>query len=243
MRHIFVFTFFLSLLSAEIKYLTPAEIQTLSKKSKILSNSFTHIIEGIDENGSYFLDLRDHGKNVNCFIDKKTGKIYKGDRYDSNGTKSIFIKSPARIAKFQKTIDQSTMFSYGTGKENLYVFTDPECPYCQKFERKVKGLLDKYKVHVILYPLRFHKKAPAMTAWILDAKSDKERYHRMEEVMINHSQVYKKFTGKPYTPETKQILNQGMNAVRLLYVRGTPSIFDKDFKKINWGTLLRNIKK
>lgn len=240
MRHILFLALLLSMISADIKYLTSAEIQNLSKTSKILSNSFTRIIEGIDEGDSYFLELQDRGKNVNCFIDKKSGMIYKGDRYDSNGTKSVFVKSPARIAKFQKTIEQSIMFSYGTGKEDLYVFTDPECPYCQKFERMAKGLLDKYRVHVILYPLRFHKKAPAMTAWILDAKTDEEKHHRMEEVMINHSQAYQKFYGKTYTRQTQQLLRQGMNAVRVLQVRGTPSIFDKNFKKINWGKLLKN---
>ncbi len=246
MKFIYIITILAALvfnqLFAKIKYLTDQEIRELSKSSKILSNTYTRIIEGIDEGDTYFLDLQYKGKSINCYVDKKTGTIYKGSRYDKSGVKSVFIKSPKRVENLKKALTNGISFSYGEG-EDLYIFTDPECPYCRKFDKLSQGLLSRYKIHIILYPLRFHKKAPAMTAWVLDAKTDKERYERLEKLMIHDSKEYLEYKGKIYTPESNKILNRGRQAVRLMQVRGTPTIFDKNFNKINWGTLLKNERK
>jgi len=179
---------------------------------------------------------------VNCFVDKSTGAIYKGNRYNQDGKVSVFTKSPQRLARIRRTIEQGVSLSFGAGKKILYIFTDPECPYCRKFEKQAKGLLDDYTVKVIFYPLRFHKSAPAMTEWILQGKDDNERHARMEEIMIKHSQAYKSLTAENktfrYTPKIQKILQKGQSAVRLLHVRGTPTIYSETFTKINWGALL-----
>lgn len=232
---------------AETKYISKEKINELSK-SKILANMYTRIIEGIDENDTYFLDLQLKSKNANAFVDKKSGVIYIGDRYTKDGRKSIFIKSPERMAKFYTTIKEGISFTYGTGKKELYLFTDPECPYCKRFEKTAKGLLNDYTVHVILYPLKFHKKAPAMTEWIMQGTNDKEKYERMKAVMIENSQTYTAFLPKAgkvfqYSSNIQSILNKGKQAVRLLGVRGTPSIFDVNFTKMNWGKLLQDERK
>lgn len=233
-----------TLLMAETKYLSKEKIAELSKSSKFLSNNYTRIIEGIDEKDTYFLNLQYKGKIVKCFIDKKTGTIYKGDRYDASGKVSKYIKSPEQIKKLTKSIKDGVSFSYGTGKKDLYLFTDPECPYCIKFEKKAKGLLDEYTVHVILFPLRFHKKAPAMTEWIMQGANDKEKHQRAEALMVDNNQDYKAFLStdskKPfkYTDTIQVKLDKGKNAARLLMVTGTPIVFDAQFNKVNWGKLL-----
>ncbi|RUM74664.1 MAG: hypothetical protein DSZ12_05115 [Sulfurovum sp.] len=233
-----------TVLSAEIHYLSKEKIAELSKKSKFLSKPYMKIIEGIDENNTYFLDLIYRGKPINCFIDKKTGVLYKGERYDAEGKISTFIKSPQRMAKFKKAVTDGVSFSYGNGKKDLYIFTDPECPYCRRFEQQAKGLLDDYKVHVILYPLRFHKHAPAMTEWILQGANDKEKHVRMEKLMVEDNQEYKAFESKDkkpfkYSDTVQKILNRGVQAVRFLNVRGTPAVFDEHFNKLNWGKFLQ----
>ena len=234
-----------TMVMADISYLSKEKIEELSKSSKFLSNSYTRIIEGVDENNTYFLNLQYKGKNVNCFIDKSTGSIYVGDRYNANGKKSEFINSPMRIAKLTQSIKNGVSFSYGEGKKDLYLFTDPECPYCRKFERQAKGLLEEYTVHVVLFPLGFHKRAPAMTEWIMQGKNEREKFERAEAVMIKGIEDYRtvlpKDANKPfaYSANTEKAIKKGKIAARMLQVRGTPTIFDSNFNRLNWGKLLQ----
>jgi len=228
---------------ADVKYLTKEKIFELSKSSKFLSNAYTRIIEGIDEDNTYFLNVQHKGKIVNCFVDKNTGSIYMGERYDATGKKSQFTKSSARIARLKQSVNSSVSFSYGTGKKDLYLFTDPECIYCKKFEIKAKGLLGDYTMHVILYPLRFHKNAPAMIEWIMQGLDDKEKHERAEAIMVHNSQEYKLSLDKKkpfkYSSTVNSNLSIGKNAARLLRVTGTPTMFDSEFHKLNWGLLLQ----
>ena len=234
-----------TLAMAKVTYITPEKIAELSK-SKVLSNTYTRIVEGIDENKTYFLDVQYKGKQVNFFVDKATGAIYQGDRYDKDGKVSQFIKSPERLAKFTKTMKEGISFSYGTGKKDLYLFTDPQCPYCMKFERRAKGLLTDYTVHVMLFPLSFHKNAPAMTEWIMQGATDKDKHMRMEALMVDGSQEYKAFQSKDgnfkYSAKVQTAINNSRKAARLLSVTGTPIIFDGNFNKLNWGRLLQEEK-
>lgn len=47
----------------------------------------------------------------------------------------------------------------GTGERKLAVFSDPECPYCQMFERQVAPLLTNTTIYTFLFPLPMHQKA------------------------------------------------------------------------------------
>ena len=235
---------FSTLSMGEIKYLSKSKIMELSSTSKVLKNKYTKVLEAIDEKDTYFFNLEYKGKQVNAFMDKKTGVVYRGDRFDAKGTLSKFIKSPERIAHFQKMMKNGISFSVGTGKKDLYVFTDPECPYCKKFEKLSQGLLDDYTVHTILFPLRFHKKAPAMVEWIMQGKDDNEKHTRLVNVMLKNDQTYmsvlpKKGERFQYSNKVAKKLNDGKIIARQLNVRGTPIIFDTDLNKLNWGKLLQ----
>src|SRR6185437_182915 len=47
----------------------------------------------------------------------------------------------------------------GTGKRVLYVFSDPECPYCQMFEKQIAPMLTDTTVYTFLFPLPMHAQA------------------------------------------------------------------------------------
>ena len=121
--------------------------------------------------------------------------------------------------------------------------TDPECPYCVKFEKAAEGKLDEYRVHVILYPLPFHKKAPAMVEWIMQGKSDAERKKRLSQITLKNSTEYKALitdTKKPfkYTPETQEQMNKSLKAARELGARGTPATYDASFTQVPWSNVV-----
>ena len=55
----------------------------------------------------------------------------------------------------------------GTGKRKIVVFSDPECPYCQMFEKQVAPYLTDTTIYTFLFPLNIHPKAKpdSMAIW------------------------------------------------------------------------------
>ncbi|KON48342.1 DsbC family protein [Mariprofundus ferrooxydans] len=80
-------------------------------------------------------------------------------------------------------LDKAIVSGDKNGKLKLAVFTDPECPYCRKFEKelaKVKGV----KVYSFLYPLSFHKHAKR---WSTAIWCSKDRQKMMTDIMVNNA--------------------------------------------------------
>ncbi len=154
---------------------------------------------------------------------------------------------PILFPKDAQTIKEGVAFSYGTGSKEIYIITDPECPYCTRFEKSVHGKLSDYTVHVIFFPLSFHKKAPAMVDWIMQGKDDAAKKERFEQVMLKGSTAYSsliKDANKPYvyTEAIRPAMKKMQAAVLELNVRGTPAIYDKDFNPVSQDQLFKGMK-
>ena len=221
--------------------LSKAKLQEIQKNSLILNKSTITVKEGLDKDSVYFLKLETKTKRgvklMKAFVDKKTAAVYMGQGYDKDGKVLSFPKDISLIK-------EGISFSYGKGKKDLYIVTDPECPYCIKFEKASKGKLDEYRVHVILYPLPYHKKAPAMVEWIMQGKDDIEKQKRFEAVMVDKSQKYKTLIideKKPFiaVESTKRMIEKSKKAMNELEVRGTPAVFDANFNSVSWGSLIK----
>ena len=152
--------------------LDASKFPDLKKMNKVLQDPVLTIKGAIEKPESYILKLEakspQGSQNITAFLDKKTSELYIGSAYDKEG-KMIEFPKDANIVK------EGVAFTYGNGKKEIYLITDPECPYCSKFEQAANGKLADYTVHVILFPLSFHKKSPAMTEWIMMGKDDVER--------------------------------------------------------------------
>jgi len=236
-----VITMVVVTVSANDMKLDAAKLKEIKATTKALQRPIFQIKEGIDKDTVYFLQIDAKSKRgvrpITAFVDKKTGAIYFGNGYDKEGKLMAFPKDEALIKK-------GVTFSYGTGKKDLYIVTDPECPYCVKFEKHAHGKLDDYKVHVIFYPLAFHKKAPAMIEWIMQGKSDAEKKERFDKIVLEGSTEYKmliKDDKKPfrYTAVTQVVINKAFGAIRELGTRGTPATYDEEFTLIPWTDLLK----
>jgi hypothetical protein len=75
----------------------------------------------------------------------------------------------------QKILKDSVSFTYGKG-ENLYLFTDIECPACLKVD--LKKIDKNKKINIILYPIFFHRLSLLKTYWVFQAKTNKEKLKR-----------------------------------------------------------------
>lgn len=227
-------------LVASDKKLDATKLQTIKSTNKVLQQPNLQIESGIDKGDIYFLKVKassPRGNQIfNTFVDKKTGIVYFGAAYDKDGKQLLFPKD-------QKIIKEGVAFSYGNGNKEIYLVTDPECPYCTQFEKEAEGKLGDYTVHVIFYPLSFHKKAPAMIEWIMKGKNDAEKRERLVQIVLKNSTTYLsliKDAKKPfqYTPSTQAIIEKSLKAVQELGVRGTPTTYDGTFNEIPWKKLV-----
>jgi len=217
-------------------------LDKLKESSAALKGSNIILKDGIDLGTVYFLKLEtasQRGARISfAFYDKQSGAVYEGRGFDKDGNQFAFPKEVA-------TIKNGISLSYGSGSKHIYLVTDPECPYCVKFEKQTHGKLDDYTVHVILYPLPFHKNAPMMVEWIMQGKDDVEKRQRLEAITFNDSKEYLTLgsdKSKPfvYSPQVLEHIQKAQAATREIGARGTPAVFDENFNQINWSDLLNN---
>ena len=214
----------------------------LKKLNKVLQNPVLTIVGAIEKPESYILKLEakspQGSQNITAYLNKKTSELYVGSAYDKDGN-AILFPTDVNIVK------NGIAFSYGKGSKDIYLITDPECPYCGRFEKAANSKLDAYTVHVILFPLSFHKKSPAMVEWIMMGKDDTEKKARFEEIMLKGSTKYKeliKDAKKPfaYSESTKEYMEKSTKTARELNMRGTPALYDVNFNPVSQNEILKS---
>ncbi len=228
-------------LNANDPIIDKVKLQNITTKNMVLQDPTLTLKGAIEKPNSYILKLEARSPQgsqlITAFLDKQTSELFIGSAYDKSGKPIIFPKDA-------KVVNDGVAFSYGKGSKDIYIVTDPECSYCSKFEQAAAGKLDDYRVHVILFPLSFHKKSPAMVDWIMQGKDDAERKERFEEIMIKGSNKYAeliKDAKKPfkYSSATQQHMNKSDKAAMELNVRGTPAIYDANFNPVFQDQLLK----
>lgn len=133
---------------------------------------------------------------------------------------------------FIEEVKKQAIFTVGEGTEEYIVFTDPECPYCQKFEKQIHNLNKNVKLYVLLFPLSFHKDAMQMSSYILDAPKN-ERFARLASVADKNGEWTK--YNKPL--KTEEVKKQMLLAMKF-GVAGTPSIFSSTGTKVEIGNFI-----
>lgn len=170
-------------------------------------------------------------KKIDFYITKDKKILLMGNGiYTDSGEKVGFPLD-------KSVLEGKEAFSYGSGSKVLYVFTDPQCPYCKKFEQLMATLKEKYTFKVYLFPLPFHAEAIPMCKWILKAKDGNQMGERLI-ALANDSQEYKKLVLSP--AEDKQlmdIINHQLSITEAAEIRSTPTVMDANFNKINWQAL------
>jgi len=133
-------------------------------------------------------------------------------------------------------------FVSGEGKGGVfYIFTDPDCPFCESLDRQLskseKSIKD-IKLYTFLYPLEgLHPRSKRKCEYILSFPKEKRR------------EVFRRVIGDTRVPvdfrsgvEEKISLLEMREIARGLGVNGTPQIFDIDGKEVKPSRFLRYIK-
>ncbi|WP_321315327.1 DsbC family protein [Halarcobacter sp.] len=208
------------------------EFQNLAlfKKAQI------NIDRGFDAGDVYLLNITVRGKAHKIYLTKDKKYLVQGEMVDTNTGMPLTI--PDMPVDLKPTLGKEAL-TFGTGKDEYVLFTDPECPYCKKFESYFHQIEDKVKMRVFFYPLPFHKNAKDISLYIM-SKND---YKSQTKAMTETTKDTPDFKNRKYKDgELKKLqkhLDEQMAIATKLGVSGTPSVFNKDGKKVSWVELLQ----
>ncbi len=199
---------------------------------KFIKRSGLKIKKGVDLGDIYMFEAsHPKAKKLTIFITKDFKNIIAGRGYSSQG-KALVL--PVNIKKYKK----EALWSVGNGKKEYYMFTDPQCPYCQMFEKNLKNLRKDVKLYVFLFPLGFHKDAKDMSRYVLSKTTSKDRI----EAMLKIAKGSKEYKNVKYSEAEKnrldKMVGRSVEIGNEVGVEGTPTVFNSSGEKISWPNLL-----
>ncbi|MHA3103641.1 DsbC family protein [Acinetobacter sp. ANC 3791] len=130
-------------------------------------------------------------------------------------------------------LNQAIKHVKGNGKRVLYIFSDPDCPYCHALEEELKQV-DNVTVYLFLYPLtNLHPNAEAMAQKIWCSK---DKYAAWEGYVLDRKQPGDKASCA--TP-----IQKNLELGKKLRIDGTPTFFLKDGQRISGARSADDINK
>lgn len=118
-----------------------------------------------------------------------------------------------------KTIPEANAVTLGNpkGSKKMYVFTDPDCPYCRKAHtelKKLAKLVPDLAIHIMLFPLPMHPAAYDKARTIIET--------------MNHDLMDRAFSGKEVPKPTKESSKKGIDEIIKFAntngISGTPTL-------------------
>ncbi len=197
----------------------------------IIKNNGMKVVKAMEVDGIYFVKVEKSGQTMDFFISKNKKIMIQGTGMNTSDMSKVAFAIDPKILMGKEDM------SFGSGKEILYVFTDPECPYCKKFDNKMQTLGKKYTFKLFMFPLNFHKNAVAMSQWVLSAKSDAEKAKRLNAVSNGSTAYATAKVSEADKAKTAKAIDKNRALAGELSVQGTPSVFDAKMNSVNWSQL------
>ncbi len=105
--------------------------------------------------------------NEILYTDEKMNYIFSGNIIDGKSMQNITEKRLRDLSSIKwenLPLDAAVKTVRGNGKRTLAVFSDPNCPYCKRFEKDLANV-DDITIYTFLYPILSqdsHEKAKAV---------------------------------------------------------------------------------
>ncbi len=151
----------------------------------------------IDEEGNYLIAGR--------IVEIKNRRDLTGEKIAELNRVKL---SPSQLKQLRKYV----AFSAGQGPE-IFLITDPDCPFCKKAEKILWDLIreNKIRVNVVFFPLeQLHPQAKRKAISMICEKKGFEA-------------LLYPYNGTQTCPEGQKKVEEGMEFVKTLGVRGTPT--------------------
>ena len=159
------------------------------------------------------------------YTDEKINYIFSGNIIDAKSMQNITEKRLRDLTAIKwenLPLDAAVKTVRGNGKRTLAVFSDPNCPYCKRFEKDL-AKVDDVTIYVLLYPIpSLHPQATDRSKAIWCAK---DRGKAWDEAL--HSGVVPTGTASCETP-----IAQLADFAQRHRISGTPTIFLSDGRRV-----------
>lgn len=152
------------------------------------------------------------------YTDETAKYLFFGNLLDVQNKKNLTEDRLAELSRIdikQLPLDQAIKYVKGKGERTLYVFSDPDCPYCQKLEQHMTSV-DNVTVYLFLFPLKkLHPQAEAVANKIWCSKN---QYEAWEDYML-----HRKAPKSAIQCETP--IQKNLALGQKLQIDGTPTLF------------------
>jgi thiol:disulfide interchange protein DsbC len=132
--------------------IAPQYIELARKLSKILPD---YVIAHISPSGVDGIVEVITEDNRIIYTDTSGKHLFNGHLFDLDTQEDLTerrIEALTRIDVKQLPLADAFDIVHGDGKRQLYLFEDPDCPYCKKFEEQLPKI-DNVTLHIFLFPL------------------------------------------------------------------------------------------
>ena len=154
------------------------------------------------------------------YCDLAAKHLFNGHLFELDTQKDLTeqrISEVTRIDPKELPLGDAFDVKHGNGKRELYLFEDPDCPFCKKFEEQLPEVTD-VTLHIFLYPLTsIHPNAftHARNIWCA-----KDRQKAWSDKMLKDI--------NPPTAECANPLDRNIALGNKLHIDGTPSVIFAD---------------
>lgn len=231
-KKVFLVLLFLSLLNAqEVKQLTNSEVIEL-QKIQLLEKAQIKIIKAYDMGSLYILNTKIQEKAQELFLTKDKKILIAGNVMNSKTGEPITAPIDLSDLKGKEAL------TFGSGTDEYYLFTDPECPYCKKFEAFFPKIEKKVKINIFFFPLSFHENAKDLSLYFMSKESNNEKIKAMMSVDANSTEFKNRKIDKKTLAKLEEKLQVQLQIAQKLGIRGTPTLYNTKGEKIVWVNLL-----
>ncbi len=170
---------------AEVK---PSEVASQTEIEKAATEIFNKIggkvksIKPSPVKGLYELLIEKDGRTGIVYLDEAQKHLIQGMVLDIAALQPVFAHPQDMLQSKQQTsldvtkipVESAFVMGNPKGTKKLYVFTDPDCPYCHKMHAELKKLVKiapDVAIHIMLFPLPMHPGAYDKARVVLETMS------------------------------------------------------------------------
>ena len=194
-----------------------ANVETLKNNlNQQYPNIHVSNIQATEMTGLYSANL----DNQIIYLDENAQHMFIGSmvrlKDQKNLTKDLVLKQNSIDWK-QLPLKDAIKTVKGNGKQQLAIFSDPNCPYCKKLEAELDKLND-VTIYTFIYPLKSQSIAVSKQVWC-----DPNQAYAWKNLLQKNVQPKEKTCANP--------IERNLALGRKLGVEGTPTlIFETGFK-------------
>ena len=194
-----------------------ANVETLKNNlNQQYPNIHVSNIQATEMTGLYSANL----DNQIIYLDENAQHMFIGSmvrlKDQKNLTKDLVLKQNSIDWK-QLPLKDAIKTVKGNGKQQLAIFSDPNCPYCKKLEAELDELND-VTIYTLIYPLKSQSIAVSKQVWC-----DPNQAYAWKNLLQKNVQPKERSCANP--------IERNLALGRKLGVEGTPTlIFETGFK-------------